>query len=99
MLNKSHSPNIIAVVSGRDSQAIRPPQLFQTLLLLEGSDRLTPGTGTFVGHEGGAARPAKEFTLEAADFGLDLVDVALWVGPQSILCIEDVLFKLTSEKH
>ena len=99
MLNKSHSPDIVAVVSGRDSQAIRPPQLFQTLLLLEGAYCLTPGTGTFIGHEGGASGPAKEFTLEAADFGLDLVDVALRVGPQSILCIEDVLFKLTSKKH
>ena len=99
MLNKSHSPNIIAVVSGRDGQAIRPPQLFQTLLLLEGAYCLTPGTGTFVGHEGGAARPAEEFSLEAADLGLDLVDVALWVSSQSILCIEDVLFKLTSKKH
>ena len=99
MLNKSHSADIIAVVSGRDGQAIRPPQLFQTLLLLEGAYCLTPGTGTFIGHEGGAAGPAKEFTLEAADLGLDLVDVALWVSSQSILCIEDVSLELTCKKH
>ena len=37
--------------------------------------------------------------MEAADFSLDVVDVALGIGSQSILRIEDFLLELVSQEH